>query len=57
MKTMFPPVYHHYGFVATHTLGHIMCPKCMICQEAIVMITWWAHRFYDCIYITPILLF
>ena len=22
MKTMFPPSYHHNGFVATHALGH-----------------------------------
>ena len=34
MKTMCPPGYHHNGFVATHTLGHmmygygyIMCPS------------------------------
>ena len=24
MKTMCPPGYHHNGFVATHTLGHMM---------------------------------
>ena len=24
MKTMCPPGYHHSGFVATHTLGHIV---------------------------------
>ena len=24
MKTMFPPGYHHNGFVATHALGHMM---------------------------------
>ena len=24
MKTMFPPSYHHNGFVATHALGHMM---------------------------------
>ena len=24
MKTMLPPGYHHNGFVATHTLGHMM---------------------------------
>ena len=24
MKTMWPPVYHHNGFVATHALGHMM---------------------------------
>ena len=24
METMFPPGFHHNGFVATHALGHIM---------------------------------
>ena len=24
MKTMYPPGYHHDGFVATHALGHMM---------------------------------
>ena len=24
MKTMWPPGYHHNGFVATHALGHMM---------------------------------
>ena len=24
MKTMYPPGYHHEGFVATHALGHMM---------------------------------
>ena len=24
MKTMYPPGYHHNGFVATHALGHMM---------------------------------
>ena len=24
MKTMFPPGYHHNGFVANHVLGHMM---------------------------------
>ena len=24
MKTMCPPGYHHNGFAATHTLGHVM---------------------------------
>ena len=24
VKAMCPPGYHHHGFVATHTLGHIM---------------------------------
>ena len=24
MKTMRPPGYHHHGFVATQTLGHMM---------------------------------
>ena len=26
MKTMCPPGYHRNGFMATHALGHIMCP-------------------------------
>ena len=26
MKTMCPRGYHHNGFVATHALGHMMCP-------------------------------
>ena len=31
MKTMCPPGYHHNGFVATYTLGHIMYViKCKI---------------------------
>ena len=25
-ETMCPPGYHHNGFVATHALGHMMCP-------------------------------
>ena len=24
MKTIFPPGYHHNGFVATHALGHMI---------------------------------
>ena len=24
MKTMYPPGYHHNGFVATHALGHMI---------------------------------
>ena len=24
MKTMYPPSYHHNGFVAIHALGHMM---------------------------------
>ena len=34
MKTMYPPGYHHNGFVATHALGHMMS-----CHKAIVVIT------------------
>ena len=37
MKTMCPPGYHHNGFVATN---------------AIVVITWRAHCFQDCICIS-----
>ena len=25
MKTMYPGVYHHNNFVATHALGHTSC--------------------------------
>ena len=66
MKTMCPPGYHHNGFVATHALGHMMCPtvattvhhvpKCMSCHKAIVVITGRAHCFHDYIYIRLILL-
>ena len=28
MKTMYPPGYHHNGFVATHALGHMMYGTC-----------------------------
>ena len=60
MKTMFPPGYHHNGFVATHALGHINVyhhvPKCMSSHKATVVITGRAHCFHDYIYITPILL-
>ena len=24
MKTIYPPGYHHNGFVSTHTLGHMI---------------------------------
>ena len=36
MKAMYPPGYHHNGFVATHALGHmmyVMCPYIM-CPSA-----------------------
>ena len=36
------------------TVHHV--PKCMSCHKAIVVITVRAHRFHDCIYITPTLL-
>ena len=32
MKTMCPPSYHHNGFVATHTLGHMMYPSASCAQ-------------------------
>ena len=59
MKTMYPPGYHHNGFVATHALGHTWAhdetvhrvPKCMSCHKAIVVITGRAHCFHDYIYI------
>ena len=34
MKTMCPPGYHHNGFVATHTLGHMMKRTSSICPSA-----------------------
>ena len=46
MKTMYPPGYHHNGFVATHAQGFPM-PKCMSCHKAIVVITGRAHCFHD----------
>ena len=56
MKTMFPPGYHHNGFLATPALGHMMnnvatvhdVPKYIIFHRAIVVITR-AHCFHDCI--------
>ena len=33
MKTMFPPSYHHNGFVATHALGHMMYGYIYICEH------------------------
>ena len=30
IKTMCPPGYHHNGYVATHTLGHMMYIMCNI---------------------------
>ena len=57
MKTMCPSGYHHNGFVATHTLGHMKygtvhhVPKCMSCHKAIVVITGRAYCFHDNIYI------
>ena len=57
MKAMCSPGYHHIGFVATHALGHMMYGiMCISCHKANVVITWRAHCFHDCIYITPILL-
>ena len=44
MKTMCSPGYHHNVFVATHV------PKCMSCNNAIVVITGRAHCFHECIY-------
>ena len=35
MKTMYPPGYHHNGFVATHALGNMV----YCCHKAIVVIT------------------
>ena len=43
---MFPPTYHHNGFVATHATVH-QVPNCMSCRKAIVMITEKAHSFHE----------
>ena len=47
MKTISPPNYHHYGFVATHALRH----------KAIVVITGRGLCLHDCIYITLIYIY
>ena len=52
MKTICPLRYHHNGFAATHTLGHITVhhvAKCMSCHKAIVVIT--GRINYDHLYI------
>ena len=46
MKTMFPPSYHHNGFVATYATVHHV-PKYMSCHRAIVVITEKAHCFHE----------
>ena len=68
MKTMYPPGYHHNGFVATLLVEHSLIhwyqqyvtvhhvPKYMSCHKAIVVITRRAHCFHDYIYIMLILL-
>ena len=43
MKTMFPPSYHHNGFVANHALGHMMY-ICIYTDEA-------TDKVYVCIYV------
>ena len=52
MKTMYPPGYHHDGFVATHALGHMIYSYTLLVHFR--LITGRAHCFHDCIYITPI---
>ena len=47
MKTMYPPGYHHNGFLTTHAPGHMI--------YGLTFITERAHCFYDCIFITPTL--
>ena len=32
-KRMCPPGYHHNGFVATHTLGHMMYAYTLVCNH------------------------
>ena len=56
MKTMCPPGYNHDEFGATHAHGHMTYVKSMSCHKAIVVITGRAHCFYDCVYVTLILL-
>ena len=46
MKTMFPPSYHHNGFVATYAIVHHV-PKYMSCHRAFVVITERAHCFHE----------
>ena len=54
IKPVYPPGYHHNGFVATHGLGHSIFHKCVSCHKVIVVITRRAHCFHDYIYITCI---
>ena len=68
MKTLYPPGYHHVGFVVIHALGHMMygytllvpmnqrVHECMSCHKAILVIIGRAHCFHDNIYIMLILL-
>ena len=46
MKTMYSPVYHPSGFMATDALRH-MLPECMSCHRTTVVITTTAHCFHD----------
>ena len=43
MKTMFPPGYHHNGFVATHALGHMMYGSCAQVYEYIYIYIRYTH--------------
>ena len=43
MKTMFPPSYHHNGFVANYALGHMMY-ICIYTDEA-------TDKVYICVYV------
>ena len=56
MKTMCPPGYHHNGFVATHTPGHMMYATYIYIYIYIYMYVYiyiyiYAIYIYICIYI------
>ena len=50
------PVYQVFGYLiyGYNIVYHV--PKCMCCHKATVVITERADCFYDCLYITPVLL-
>ena len=49
MKTMCPPGYHHNGFVATHSLGHMMsvCRGSLMTTYIYIYIYIYIYRFID----------
>ena len=58
MKTICPPGYHQYGFVATHVLGHnrTSCAQMHELPQSHCGDNREAHCFHDNIHITLILL-